>query len=153
MCILLVVTWVSLFIQVQTYPILLTAYLKPFASSQTSCSFTTPKDVFFVFNNFFPKTRSKPVMTHSRKRESLKAPRSLGDAFLCLRRATPTPTGVSTGMHPQGEWGLSSEFVLFLKSAVDALYCTQKWKQTCRMKKFLSLLMHFWPFRSPAVSM
>ena len=30
-----------------------------------------------------PKTRSKPVMTHFRKRDPLKAPRSLGDAFLC----------------------------------------------------------------------
>ena len=68
----------------------------------------------------------QPISEKSKK-DPLKAPRSLGDAFLCLRRATPTPTGVSTGMHPQGEWGLSSEFFQnAVTSAVDAFYNTKK---------------------------
>ena len=87
------------------------------------------------------------------KKRSPKSPTKPWGCIPVLTASIATPTGVSTGMHPQGEWGLSSEFFLDLKSAVDALYCTQKRKQTCRMKKSPFTHMHFLVMQAGEISL
>ena len=58
--------------------------------------------------------------------------------------------GGGTGMHPQGEGEPGAEA---FKSAVDAFYGTQGAKQTCKVNKFLSTLMHFWVMKLHEVSL
>ena len=53
-------------------------------------------------------------------------------------------------MHPQGEGESGAEA---FKSAVAAFYGTQGAKQTSKVNKFLSTLMHFWLMKLQQVSL